>query len=236
MGIDVVLTGEKVLSQIESISKKDRVVQVLREAIVAGNMKPGDAIVENRVAQQLGVGQPLVREALIELEHQGFVRRFAYRGTYVTRLSPEEIDQIFELRIKLEGIAVDWAKQKAGPDEIEALRRDIGLMKVAAKNHDPTEFYENDLEFHRKLWKLSGNKYLVEALERVVVPLFAFFVIKTTSGQESLEESAERHEKILEAFASQDHDHLRGFMEETLRGWKDDMLGNLVPDETRIRK
>jgi DNA-binding GntR family transcriptional regulator len=236
MEINEVLTGEKVLSQIESVSKKDRVVQVLREAIVTGNMKPGNAIVENKVAQQLGVGQPLVREALIELEHQGFVRRFPYRGTYVTKLSPEDIKQIFELRIKLEGIAIDWARQKAGHDEIEALRHNIGLMKLAARNHDAAQFYENDLEFHRKLWKLSGNKYLVEALERVVVPLFAFFVIKTTSDRESLQESAERHEKILDAFDLPTPDYLRRFMEETLRGWKDDMLSNLLPDESMIRE
>src|SRR5262249_12523631 len=153
-------------------------------------------IIENKVAQQLRVGQPLVREALLELEHQGFVRKFPYRGTFVTKLSPEDIEQIFELRIKLEGIAVDWARQRAGPDKIEELRRHIRLMKLAATNQDASQFYEHDLEFHRSLWKLSGNKYLVEALERVVVPLFAFFVIKTTSDQESLEESAEKHEKI----------------------------------------
>jgi DNA-binding GntR family transcriptional regulator len=232
----VVLTGEKVLAQIESISKKDRVVQVLREAIVAGNMNPGDAIVENKVAQQLGVGQPLVREALIELEHQGFVRRFAYRGTYVTKLSPDDIEQIFELRIKLEGIAVDWARRKAGPDEIETLRRYVGLMRLAARNHDVAQFYENDLAFHREMWRLSGNKYLVEALERVVVPLFAFFVIKTTNDRESLHESAEKHEKILDAFPSPDPDHVRGFMEETLKGWKDDMLTSLLPGVSSIRE
>jgi len=67
--------SDSLFNQIAPYSKKDRVVLAIREAIVSGKMQPGDAIVEGRVARQLGVGQPLVREALIDLEHQGFVQR-----------------------------------------------------------------------------------------------------------------------------------------------------------------
>ena len=226
----MVLTGEKVLAQIEPVSKKDRAIAVLRDAIVSGLIKPGDPIVENKVAQQLGVGQPLVREALIELEHQGFVRRFPYRGTYVTKLTPEEVDQIFELRMELEGIAVDWAKQKATPRDIETLLQHVASMKLAAANEDVALFYENDLAFHRKIWELSGNKYLEEALERVVAPLFAFFVLRAIKDRQPLQESAEMHERIIEAFHSPDGDNLRRFMKETLGEWKGDMLSNLPPE------
>jgi DNA-binding GntR family transcriptional regulator len=61
---------------------------MMKQAILTGKIEPGEAIVENKVAQDPGVGTPLVREALIELEHQGFVQRFPYRATYVTKLSP----------------------------------------------------------------------------------------------------------------------------------------------------
>jgi DNA-binding GntR family transcriptional regulator len=225
------LTAGKVFSQLEPISKKDRVVSILKTAIVSGNLKPGDAIVENKLAQQLGVGQPLVREALIELEHQGFVQRFPYRGTYVTKLTREEIEQIFSLRIKLEGLSVDWAKQNARPEDIEALRRYVDQMKLAAGNQDLAVFYENDLAFHREIWKLSGNKYLVDALERFVAPLFAFFVMKTVNDRQSFQDSAEMHEKIIDAFLSSDPARLRAFMERTLEAWKDDMLNKLLPEK-----
>ena len=224
------LPGSQVFKQLEQISKKDRVVAILKEAIVSGTMKPGDAIVENKVAQQLGVGQPLVREALIELEHQGFVQRFPYRGTYVTKLNQDDIEQIFNLRIKLEALAIDWAKQHAQPEDIESLRQYVGLMMQAAQVHDIAQFYKSDLAFHRKIWELSGNRYLVEALERVVAPLFAFFVMKTIQDHKSYEESAEMHEKIVEAFSLLESTRLREFMEKSLGGWKDDMLRKLLPD------
>jgi DNA-binding GntR family transcriptional regulator len=226
-----VLTGNQVFKLLEPISKKDRVVAVLKEAIVSGSMKPGDAIVENRVAQQLGVGQPLVREALIELEHQGFVQRFPYRGTYVTKLNREDIEQIFNLRIKLEAIAIDWAKQNARPEDIDVLRHQVNLMMLAAKEQDIAQFYKDDLAFHRKIWELSGNRYLVEALERVVAPLFAFFVMKTIQNHKSYEESAEMHKKIVEALPSLQAAELREFMEKSLGEWRDDMLMKLLADK-----
>jgi DNA-binding GntR family transcriptional regulator len=230
-----VLTSEKVLNQIESVSKKDRVVAALRGAIVSGSMRPGDPIVEIKVGRQLGVGQPLVREALIELEHQGFVRRLPYRGTYVTKLSQQDVEEIFNLRIKLEGIAVDWAKRRVGPEDIETLRRYIRAMKAAAGAQDATKFYENDLALHREIWNLSGNRYLVEALERVVAPLFEFFVMKTTNDQRTFEESAEKHERIVEAFVSSNAGELTTFMEQSLGEWKDDMLISLLPPEDSAR-
>ena len=224
------LTGGKVFSQLESISKKDRVVALLKEAIVSGNMKPGDAIVETKLAQQLGVGQPLVREALIELEHQGFVQRLAYRGTYVTKLSREDIEQIFNLRIKLEAIAIEWAKANVQAEDLEALRHFVSLMMEAAKEQDIAQFYKNYLAFHRKLWTLSGNRYLVETLERVVAPLFAFFVMKTIKDHLSFEESATSHEKIIAALESLEASSVREFLEQMLGGWRDDMLEKLLSE------
>src|SRR5262249_4622058 len=66
--------GGKSLKLIRPVSKRDQVVAAFKDAILRGEIQPGDAIVESRVAQQLGAGVPLVREALIELEHRGYVQ------------------------------------------------------------------------------------------------------------------------------------------------------------------
>src|SRR5215472_18888196 len=91
--------------KIEPVSKKARVLVSLREAIVSGAIQGGDQIVEAKIAQEFGVGQGLIREALIELEHQGFVQRTPFSGTQVSKLSMEDAQQIFELRIELEPLA-----------------------------------------------------------------------------------------------------------------------------------
>src|SRR5437667_9070040 len=97
------------LKLIQPISKKDQVVAAIKEAILSGTVEPGDQIVESRMAHELGSGIPLVREALIALEHQGYVQKTPYKGTTVTKLEPKQIQQIFQLRVELESLAVEWA-------------------------------------------------------------------------------------------------------------------------------
>src|SRR5438046_10710924 len=99
--------------KIEPVSKKTRVIHLLREAIVAGQIQGGEQIVEAKIAQQFGVGQGLIREALIELEHQGFVLRTPFSGTHVQTLTLDDAQQIFDLRIELEPLAVYLAGTKA---------------------------------------------------------------------------------------------------------------------------
>ena len=118
-------------SRIETVSKKDRVVATLREAIVSGRMKPGDAVVEGKVARQLGVGQPVIREALLDLEHQGFVQRVPYRGTSVTKLGADEIEQIQQLRVEL----VPVGPHEDGPHR--GLARITAAIVVLFVGHGP---------------------------------------------------------------------------------------------------
>ena len=212
------------LKLIQPISKKDQVVAAIKEAILSGDVQPGDQIVESRMAQQLGSGIPLVREALIALEHQGFVEKTPYKGTTATRLEPRQIQEIFQLRVVLEALAIEWAKDNVTAEDIKELQGLIKRMEQAAADLDLDRFYESDLDFHRKIWNLSGNSYLAEALERVVVPLFAFFVMKTKHDPQSYIESAAMHGKIVEAFSNKSASELSELMRQSLSGWKDDML------------
>jgi DNA-binding GntR family transcriptional regulator len=200
------------------------VIQAIKEAILTGSINPGDQIVESRIARELGSGIPLVREALIELEQEGFVQKTPYKGTIVTKLGPKEIREIFQLRVELEALAVEWAKENVTPDDIKDLQKLIRKMEQSGADLDLDQFYAIDLEFHRKLWALSGNPYLVAVLERIVVPLFAFFVMKTRRGRESYISSAAMHGRIVEGLETKSAAEMRELMRDTISGWKDDML------------
>jgi DNA-binding GntR family transcriptional regulator len=201
----------------------------MKEAILMGSIQPGSSLVESRLAQELGAGIPLVREALIELEHQGFVQRVPYKGTTVTKLEPADIKRIFRLRVELEALAIEWAKENIKDPDIEELRQRIQRMEEAARVLDLAQFYENDLAFHRKIWILSDNSYLVDALERVVTPLFAFFLMKTNRQHESYVESAAMHKAIVEAIPTKSAPELREMLKQSLASWKDDMMTLLFP-------
>ena len=217
------------LKLIQPISKKDQVIAAIKDAILSGAIGPGEQIVESRMAQELGSGIPLVREALVALEHQGFVQKTPYKGTTVTKLEPKQIQDNFQLRVELEPLAIEWAKKNVTPKDIGELRLLIGRMEAAAAQLDLDEFYQNDLEWHRKLWALSGNSYLADVLERLVVPLFAFFVMKTSHEKEAYVESAEMHARIVEALAQGSAAEVRSLMKDSLCGWKDDMMTLLFP-------
>jgi DNA-binding GntR family transcriptional regulator len=219
------------LELIQPISKRDQVVRAMKEAILSGTIQPGGSIVESKIAQQLGAGVPLIREALIELEHQGFVQRTPYKGTTVTKLSPSDVRHIFALRVELEAIAIEWAKEHATDADLESLRQEIRKMETAATNLDLPQFYEGDLSFHRKIWSLSGNPYLVDVLERLVVPLFAFFLMKTSRQQASYIDSACMHAKIVEAMPVKNSVELREMFRDSLVNWKDDMVKLLFAEE-----
>lgn len=218
------------LELIQPISKREQVVQAVKEAILSGAIQPGASIVESKVAQQLGAGVPLIREALIELEHQGFVQRTPYKGTTVTKLNSADIKRIFRLRVELEALAIEWAKENLTDEDLEYLRRTIRTMEQAAKAVDLHSFYDADLAFHRKIWLLSDNPYLADALERVVVPLFAFFLMKTSRRRKSYVESASMHAKIVEALPNRSAGELREMVKKSLSEWKDEMLDLLFPD------
>jgi DNA-binding GntR family transcriptional regulator len=216
--------SRKMLKLIQPISKKDQVIAAIKDAILSGAIGPGDQIVESRMAHELGSGIPLVREALVALEHQGFVQKTPYKGTTVTKLEPKQIQDNFQLRVELEPLAVAWAKQNVTPADISELRGLIARMEKAAAELDLDGFYQNDLEWHRKLWAISGNAYLADVLERLVVPLFAFFVMKTSREKQAYIESAEMHARIVEALASGSAKEVQELMRESLAGWKDDMM------------
>lgn len=222
----------KALKLIQPVSKRDQVVSSFKEAILSGIIQPGESIVESKVAQQLGAGIPLVREALIELEHQGYVQKVPYKGTTVTKLAQRDVEKIFRLRVELESLAIEWARENVTPADIEDLRIITVKMKEGAQALNLDQFYQNDLAFHRKLWEISGNQYLVDCLERIVAPLFAFFLMKDRRERESYLFSAEQHEKIVEALPRLSGAKLRALMRNSISEWKTEVFNAVLPRES----
>jgi DNA-binding GntR family transcriptional regulator len=220
--------------RIEPVSKKTRVVTLLREAILSGTIKGGEPIVEAKLAQQFGVGQGLIREALIELEHHGFVQRTPFTGTTVTTLSLEDAQQIFEIRIELEPLAFHLAALRATETEIAALKQLIEKTRLESRSEDLEGFFETHLSFRNKVWELSGNRYLQQALERVVIPLYALYLIRRSYNREgilqTIVECLEHQDKIFDAFRRKDADTARQVAREFLMRMKDYLGTRLVPE------
>ena len=220
--------------RIEAVSKKTRVVSLLREAILSGTVKGGEQIVEAKLAQQFGVGQGLIREALIELEHHGFVQRTPFSGTTVPTLTLEDAEQIFDVRIELEPLAFSLAVMRAGQGDIASLTELVEKTKVEAKAEDIEGFFESHLNFRKKVWELSGNRYVQQALERVVISLYALYLIRRSYNREgilqTIIECLEHQDRILDAFRRTDAQAARQVEREFLVRMKEYLGTRLVPE------
>jgi DNA-binding GntR family transcriptional regulator len=185
---------------LKPVTLRHRIVEVIRQAIASGELSPGDRVVELRLAKQLGVGNTAVREALFELERAGLVTRIPNKGSFITKTTLEDAQQIFRVRKELEALAVELAIEHMSAPDLDSLQAFVDAMKSAAETSDFERFYQSDLEFHRTLWQLTRNRYLASTLETLVVPLFAFFLIRTRQDfKVDLLGSAERHHQLLDS-------------------------------------
>jgi DNA-binding GntR family transcriptional regulator len=218
--------------KIEPISKKARIVTSLREAIVSGAILSGEQIVEGKLAQELGVGQGLIREALIELEHQGFVQRTPFSGTQVTELTLQDAQQIYDLRIELEPLAFFLAGPNAQREHISDLKAKADNARIASKAGDLDAFFDNHLAFRKKVWTLSGNRFLQQILERIVIPLYALYVIRQSYNLEGIRQTTidctEHQDRILAAYEQKNFEEARETARDFLKRMKE-YLGTRLP-------
>jgi DNA-binding GntR family transcriptional regulator len=186
-------------------SLPDRIAHVLRDAIVSGKLAPGSRIVESKIARQLAIGQPTVREALKTLASEGLVVHTPNHGYCVQSLTAKEVGQIYQLRVEWEPLAVELAMSNQTNWTADDLLHIVAELKEAAREDKVEEYYHLDLKFHRTLWKLSGNPFLEKALSQITVPVFAFWMIRQLR-RKSLDmiANAEKHEMIAQALLAGD--------------------------------
>ncbi len=214
---------------VKPIRLTDQVSDVIKQLILSGDLKPGDRVVEQKVARQLGVGQNAVREALIELTHMGYVRRVPNIGTFVTQLNRSDAEKISQVRSALETVVVDLVAQRSqnGTLDFSQAQDLLRKMRKAAGRADVAAFYDYDLQFHRILWTLADNEYLSQLLEQIVVPLFAFFLIVKNPVERTdyLLEAVDHHEHVVQALVNhapqRAHAAICGLMELSLRQQRD---------------
>jgi DNA-binding GntR family transcriptional regulator len=220
------------LKKIEPISKKTRIVDSIREAIISGEIRSGEQIVEGKIALQMGVGQGVIREALIELEHQGFLQRMPYSGTQVTELTLRDVQQIYDIRIELEPLAFFLAGPNANEQSIAELREIAAKSKIASGAKDLDAFFGTVMTFRKKIWALSENRHLEQILERMVMPLYALYIIRRSYNLEGILQTTsdyiDHQDKIILAYEQKHFEDAREIARSFLMRMKDD-LGSRLP-------
>jgi DNA-binding GntR family transcriptional regulator len=150
-----------------------QITERMFEAILRGELKPGERLIETKMARQLSVGQSTFREALQALEHRGLVTKD--HGTFVTELTPLDVKLLFAVRLDLEPLAASLACGKLTSKHIQQLEFCLDEMEKARQRRDFTALLRNDLAFHQLIWEAPEVSTLKRILSLVLSPLFAFF-------------------------------------------------------------
>jgi DNA-binding GntR family transcriptional regulator len=179
----------------------EHVAVQLREAIINDQLKPGQRIVEREIAEAMQTSRGPVRDALLLLEKEGLVVRYPHRGTFVTELSLEDAEEIYTLRQAIESLAVEYALQRATPEDLDGL--DEQVQKMAAEveaGYDLGKATELDLEFHRTLCRISGHRRLLEAWEALSAQTRVLLLThRRRNPRDFTERAVEWHRSLVQA-------------------------------------
>lgn len=190
------------LPPVRNRSLTDGVFESLRDAIFTGRMRPGDPVRELHLAKELGVSQATVREALGRLERYGLVVRIPNRETIVARHSQRDIRERIAVRTVLEEMAFNEAATRMTKEDFQTLTRKLQRLEAAAAANEYFATAQADLDFHRVIWRLSGNAALYETLDHLTTPLLAFVSVLRSNGAERLADVLAPHEKVIRALRS----------------------------------
>ena len=205
-----VMESEKLTGKIKDLNFQphvlgEQVSRILTEAILEGDLKGGDQLVEAELQKQFGISRSPLREAFRDLEKKGLVVIIPRRGTFVKRIMRKDIEENFPIRAVLEGLAAEAAYPKMTGKALEEMSRVLGEMARAVKEHDTKAYWRSHLEFHDIFIKASGNDILVGVLKTLRMHSL-WYRFSYQYYQEDLPRSLDVHQKIFNHFRNQDVD------------------------------
>lgn len=175
-----------------------RVYQAIRLGIISGEYKPGDSLIETRLAGELGVSRTPVREALRQLELEELVLGVPNKGAVVVGVSEKDIDDIYQIRSLLEGLCARWAARSITLQQVDHLQETVELMEMYMHKNDYTKLTQLDTEFHDTVYKACDSRVLRHTLMGLTHNAFKARMLSLSDGERA-EDAVREHREILSA-------------------------------------
>lgn len=182
---------------------RDVVFENLRTAILEGNLKAGQRLMEVQLAEQLGVSRTPIREAIRKLELEGLVVMLPRKGAYVANMSFKDLIDVLEIRSSLEGLAASLAAERLREEDIVELERVAKEFETSVRETDIDNVLKKDVEFHEKIFLMANNKKLYQLITSLWEQVHRFRVTYVSNYDASLS-LVDEHNRILEAIKSGD--------------------------------
>lgn len=184
---------------------RDVVFNTLRQAILRGELKPGERLMEIQLANKLGVSRTPIREAIRKLELEGLVLMIPRRGAEVAEITEKSLRDVLEVRGALEELAVKLACQKITDEQIAELRAAEKEFEQALNSGDVTVYAEADVKFHDVIYHATDNQRLIQLLFNLREQMYRYRV-EYLKREEAHGTLLVEHKKIIETIANRDMD------------------------------
>jgi DNA-binding GntR family transcriptional regulator len=189
-----------------------KATEALRAMIRDGRLAPGTRLIETDLANLLGVSRGPVREALRNLEREGFVAIAPDKGAVVNEWDNADLLALYDVRNPLEVQAIRLATQRDAPACVADLHALLDRWEAAGRAQQHEAFADLDFAFHRVIWRHAGNRFLINALEQCIQPIQTVFYLNTVH-YDDLDDVLALHHRIVAAIASGDDAAVRAAME-----------------------
>lgn len=189
----------------------DHIADELREGIVTGKLKPGQRIVEQQVAHAMQTSRGPVREAIRVLEQEGLTIHYPHRGTFVARLTLEDAQEIYSLRLALELLMADYAVVHATEEQLQELDELVQAMEQRAQgDYSHFDATDIDMDFHRLLCSIADHQRAMEAWEALESQIRLLVLSHRTSDPNDFRDTGPGwHREIVRALHDRDREMIR---------------------------
>lgn len=189
---------------------RTQIYERIRQDILDGRYTKGQSLIEQRLAEKFGVSRTPIREVLRQLELDGLVESIPNRGVFVIGITREDIEHIYEIRQRIEGLAASWAVNKMTAEELHELENICNLMEFYTQKKDISQVAKLNTQFHEVIFKAAHSKYLRNILSNFQAYIqWARYASLKVEGR--MEAALIEHKAIVEAFNKKD-----GFLAEKL--------------------
>jgi DNA-binding GntR family transcriptional regulator len=189
----------------------DAALVTIRDALTNGRLRPGERLLEEEVARQMGISRAPVREAFRQLELEGLIVSRPHRGTFVATLTPADAREVYSLRAALEGHATFSICHSASDAELHELLDLAKAMQPPAQANDLSGLVERDFRFHKRLCELTGQTRLMRVWDSMSTQIRAFITITQRMYLPPLEISR-RHVALAEALVRREAETARALI------------------------
>ena len=187
----------------EYLPLRDVVFETLRQAILRGELKPGERLMEIHLAQKLGVSRTPVREAIRKLELEGLVLMIPRKGAVVAEITVSDLQDVLEVRMALEELAVKLAINSITPKQLVEIKQLSEDFKKTLHGEDVGACAQADMRFHEAIYNATGNGRLIQILNNLREQMYRYRM-EYLKDRQTYTLLVKEHEEILMALEQKD--------------------------------